>query len=352
MPAFKHLSAIGQDANPAMARAKTVVYGLYRGFLGRDPEPGGLQHWADRIVAGTDSGTVLNAILASEEYRLQTQEQQVVQARLTRFRENLVARASSLFATRPLTIVDVGAQNLEGEQHIYAPLCREEIPFGIIGFEPLPEKLQARLSSNPDPRIKLYPTFIGDGGTHVFHINNPDATSSLLPFNQPLIKQLQDLSPLFTERTETVSTRTLDEVLHDTPHIDFLKLDIQGFELPVLKNAAKVLARTNVIHCEVSFAEMYRGQAMFSEVESLLRSQGFHFLDFSFLCRYPYHCKTASNSRDHLCWADAVFLKEPSLSSATDLLAQALIALLIYDKSNLAEMLMGHHEHKAGTQPG
>ncbi len=339
MPIFKHLSAIAQDNNPDVARAKTVVYGLYRGFLGRDPEPDGLKHWTGRIMAGDRSDTVLNAILASEEYRLQVLQQKPQAARSRLIRE-ISARAGPLLAARPLTIVDVGAQDLPGEPHIYAPLCGAGLPCGVIGFEPLQEKLEARRLGNPDPSIRLLPTFIGDGGTHVFHINSPDTTSSLLPFNADLISQLADLSPFFTERTEVVSTRTLDEVLGDTAHVDFLKLDIQGFELPVLQNAGRVLARTNVIHCEVSFAEMYRGQAMFSEVEAFLRTQGFHFIDFSFLCSYPYHCRSGGNSRDRLGWADAVFFKDSELSSGTDLLVQALIASLVYDKDTFAEMLM------------
>lgn len=316
------------------AQARQIVRGLYRGLLARDPEPAGLDYWSGVILAGGNAGAVLNAITDSDEFK-------ALSAPLLRHdavRAALAAHAVTALDGRPLAIVDVGAQELEGEQHVYAALDAHGLPNRIIGFEPLADKLDE--SQRRNPRITLYPTFIGDGGTHTFHINNFDATSSLLPLNSALTDDLVDLSNLKTVRSEQVSTSTLDAVLADTPYVDFLKLDIQGFELAALQHASALLARTNVVHCEVSFAEIYRGQALFSEVETLLREHGFYFVDFSSSTHYPYHCASGSTSRDRLGWGDAVFFKRPELvASEHDLLAQVLIAQFVYDKSSLAEFL-------------
>ncbi len=331
----------------ALAQSESIVRGLYRGFLGREPDAAGLQYWAAAHAVDGDANAILQAIIGCPEYQQKTARHATYPA----LKEALAAFAGPQFAKRALTIVDVGAQELEGEQHVYAPLCTDALPHKIIGFEPLEEKLNASRAKYPDGKIQLFPTFIGDGGKHVFHINNFDATSSLLPFNTGLTKELRDLSHLHTVQTEIVSTNTLDAVLRDcAPHVDFLKLDIQGFELPALQHAKAVLARTNVVHCEVSFMPIYQDQALFSEIETLLRAQGFYFLDFSSTCRYPYHGASDSNSRDRLGWGDAVFFKKPlMLTSAADLLAQCLIALFIYDKYSIAEYLAKRYDQATGS---
>ncbi|MCC6073462.1 FkbM family methyltransferase [Massilia sp. GCM10020059] len=317
-----------------LAQAQHIVRGLYRGLLARDPEPAGLDYWSGVILAGGDAGAVLNALTQSDEFKALS----APLARRDAVRAALAAHAAEVLHARPLAIVDVGAQELEGEQHVYAALDAHGLPNRIIGFEPLADKRDE--SQRRNPRITLYPTFIGDGGTHTFHINNFDATSSLLPLNRALTADLVDLSNLATVSTEQVATSTLDAVLADTPYVDFLKLDIQGFELPALRHAGALLSRTNVVHCEVSFAEIYQGQALFSEVETLLRQHGFYFVDFSSATHYPYHCASGSTSRDRLGWGDAVFFKRPELvADEHGLLAQVLIAQFVYDKPSLAEFL-------------
>jgi FkbM family methyltransferase len=334
----------------ALALAEMAVHGLYRHYLGRAPDDAGLRHWMQVILNGAEITTVQQTFLHSPEYlhkaALHTQQTEQ-HARQASLKQQLATKAANVLANRPLTIVDVGAQELEDERHVYAPLLDAQLPHQIIGFEPLQEKLEASRLRHPDGRIKLYPTFIGDGQSHLFHINQPDATSSLLPFNHELTQQLVDLSHLRTVHTETVHTSTLDVALADIPYVDFLKLDIQGFELPALQHAQAVLARCNVVHCEVSFAPIYQGQALFAEVETLLRAQGFYFVDFSSLCHYPYHTQgddraktdVALRTRDRLGWGDAVFFKQAARCTTQDLLVQSLIAMLVYNKFTLAESL-------------
>jgi len=304
-----------------------IVRGLYRGFLGREPDPAGLAYWSERVAQGAGADELLAGLMASDEFRLG----HGAQINLDELKARVLAASAPLLA-RPLTVVDIGAQELENEDHIYAPLTRHGLPYRIIGFEPQQDKIEASRRNNPDSRVTLYPTFIGDGQQHTFHINNDDATSSLLPFNRALTAQLRDLDHLHTVHTEEVSTSRLDDVLAGEGAIDFLKLDIQGFELPTLQHAAQVLARTNVVHCEVSFAPIYDGQALFSEIETLLRAAGFWLLDFSSLCRYP--SVDAARSRDRLGWGDAVFVRQTQ--DTGDLLAQALVLLLVYDKPSAA----------------
>ncbi len=329
---------------PTRREAAALVAGLYRGLLGRAPDAAGLDYWTGCLLAGASAADLLAALTAAPEYRQAhagAPDEDGVRAR--------VAAAAATLLARPLTIVDIGAQELAGERHVYAPLTDTGLPHRIIGFEPQEDKIEASRRANPDSRVTLFPTFIGDGARHTFHINNDDATSSLLPLNTALTAQLVDLSHLATVQTADVATSRLDDVLADSGPVDFLKLDIQGFELPLLQHAGAVLARTNVVHCEVSFAPIYAGQALFSDVEQLLRAAGFYLVDFSSLCHYPSHCASGNRSRDRLGWGDALFLRAGDDLGAADLLAQCLVLLLVYDKPSLAEALASQCDAAHGT---
>ena len=52
-------------------------------------------------------------------------------------------------------------------------------------------------------------------------------------------------------------------------------LDLQGMELSVLQASPDVLARTLVVSMEVSRHELYEGGALYPEVITWMRSQGF-----------------------------------------------------------------------------
>jgi FkbM family methyltransferase len=320
-----------------------IVRGLYRGFLGRDPDPDGLLHWTTRLAGGEGANAILASLMASTEYR----QRYGAGAALATLKQRVVAAAATLLV-RPLTVVDIGAQELAEEGHVYAPLTDSTLACRIIGFEPQEEKIAAS-QQRLDARVTLFPTFIGDGAGHTFHLNNVDATSSLLPLNHALTDQLVDLSHLRTVQTEDVATSRLDDVLGGVGQVDFLKLDIQGFELPVLQHAAHTLARTQVVHCEIGFAPIYAGQALFSEIEMLLRAAGFYLLDFHSLCRYQ-HIGTACATRDRLGWGDAVFFRESSLlTDPAALLAQCLVALLVYDKPSTAAALAQRYDAATGA---
>ncbi len=67
---------------------------------------------------------------------------------------------------------------------------------------------------------------------------------------------------------EPVILKTLDDVLqeeHMTQHIDILKIDVEGYELNVLKGCMETLRRVSYIHIEVNAA-----QYLFSDLFAIL----------------------------------------------------------------------------------
>jgi len=57
-----------------------------------------------------------------------------------------------------------------------------------------------------------------------------------------------------------------------------LKLDVQGFELAALQGCTDVLDRFEFVYVEVSFIELYVGQALASDVVAFLLGRNFKLL--------------------------------------------------------------------------
>ncbi len=310
---------------------EAFVREIYRLALGREADAAGLKGWAQAIRDSGDPTLVLRAILESEEYRQRNRPQS--------FDTNLRDKISSQLRDSTLTIVDVGAQKLESEDHIYAPLCSVGLRHRIIGFEPLVDKMTERMAAESEQSLVMLPYAVGDNAEHTLFVNNEDATSSIFPLNQDFCSDFEHIHALRTVKTISVTTKELDDLLPDgAVPVDFLKLDIQGAELMALKGAERLLNRTAVIHCEVEFSPIYQGQPLFPDVQAFLNARGFDLIDITVQTRYSYRVPSGIKSDDRLIWGDAIFFRRSSNKS--ELLSQALTALVIYKKSSLAEHLL------------
>jgi FkbM family methyltransferase len=325
---------------------REYIDALYRAVLQRPPDAEGLEHWAKEIEAGRSPVEVLEALVTSDEYRRrQGGEPYLEEARSTVVRALRESRYG-----QPLFIVDVGAQILDWEDHIYQPLLASGLGCEVVGFEPLAHRLRERAEKESGACLTLLPYAIGDGRTHTLKINNDDGTSSLYPLNPEAAHDFADLRDLHTVGEERVETRRLDDVLPPRP-VDFLKLDIQGFELHALEHATAVLFRTAVVHCETEFYPLYLGQPLFPQVHGFLTSHGFEFIDLVKAVRNSPPTASGCRQPDRLVFADSVFFRK--LERGQDqslLLAQACIALLVYKKPALAEWLLHRYDMMAGTQ--
>lgn len=171
------------------------------------------------------------------------------------------------------TVIDVGANR--GQFALYA-LAR--FPSAqIVAFEPLPEAREhmVRLFEG-EGRVEVVPFALGETeGEVVMHLSARDDSSSLLPVGERQVSAFPGTDEVGTTR---VNVRTLDNVLADRElvHPALLKVDVQGFELPVLRGAEQTLRSFDQILVEASFAELYEGQALFPAVSHHLEEHGFH----------------------------------------------------------------------------
>jgi len=124
-------------------------------------------------------------------------------------------------------------------------------------------------------------------------------------------QEMETGSSVFAEsspypRTSTTrQTHTLDSVLKkgDRPRADFLKLDVQGYELEVLAGASEALAQVEALLLEVSVLPVNKGCPLFAEVVAFADRAGFQLFDF---------CSQVRRNDGVLWQTDLLFLKKGS----------------------------------------
>lgn len=99
---------------------------------------------------------------------------------------------------------------------------------------------------------------------------------------------------------------TLDNLLAGAgiAHPDFLKLDVQGFELEILKGAPKALAAADAVLLEVSTLAQYKDAPLFHDVVAFMNAHGYHVFDICTLMR--------QRTENTLVQVDVIFAKVES----------------------------------------
>lgn len=205
--------------------------------------------------------------------------------------------------------VDVGAVPIPGVAEPYSPM-RQLGLLDMVFFDPVPGDAVYDLH----PGDHVLPIAVGNGDTHTLHITNTGMTSSLFEPNLRLMDRYQNLGELCqVVRTEQVETVRLDAVQEVRP-CHYLKLDVQGAEVMVLEGAEATLRDVMVIHTEVEWVELYKGQPLYEDVAMHLRGQGFQLLaiqGFAGRAMKPLVVNGDLNLplTQHL-WSDAVFIRD------------------------------------------
>jgi hypothetical protein len=86
-----------------------------------------------------------------------------------------------------------------------------------------------------------------------------------------------------------LSMQTLDEAVSNTGFAapDFVKVDVQGYELEVLKGGRKALQSAEAALLEVNLLEIYEGAPLLHEAICFMANEGFRAYDVCTLYRRP-----------------------------------------------------------------
>ena len=176
------------------------------------------------------------------------------------------------------------------------------------------------------------------GETRTFNLNHDPFTSSLLELNpnfSNFYMQAEGFDYLMGEaispiRKELVITESLDEIIFSKslPACDFLSIDTQGSELEILECAETTLKNCVGIQLEVAFAQPYRGQPQFGEIDNFLKSRGFEFIKFKNFGEYaPRVVGVEGRGEKMQLFADALYFKSARSISAQNFYSLVFTAL-------------------------
>ena len=253
-----------------------------------------------------------------------------------------------------LKIVDVGAMYLGPGSVPYADLLKAA-PCEVIGFEPVQAELE-KLTRDKKENERYLPYFVGDGSERPFHECNVAMTSSLFEPNTPLLAKFHNLEELVrVVKTYAVGTTRLDDI-PEVKGADLLKLDIQGGELLALRGAEKMLEDVLVVQTEVEFVELYKGQALFADVDAFLRGRNFQFHKMSWMGRAfrpLFVDKNPNAAISQWLWGDAIYVRD--FMSFDRLAPVALLKLACilhanYRSFDLAAVALEAYDRQTGAQ--
>jgi hypothetical protein len=190
-----------------------------------------------------------------------------------------------------IAVVDVGAENRDSEAHAYAPLMRAG-SVKVIRFEAFNDEVVIRNEGDPSTVLKNY----------------------------------------------------------EVTDCDFLKIDVQGGELDVIKGGLRWLEGAILVQTKVAFASIHKGQPLFSDVDVMLRELSFDFVDLVSPVYNTYTALRRPLSRSRLLWADAIYFKSPERLEAQELLKAAYIAHINYGMYDLAADYLQHYDKRKGAK--
>lgn len=167
-------------------------------------------------------------------------------------------------------IVDALKFNVSGVIHVGGHIG-EEIPSylkytnNIHIFEPIKECFD-KIPYN----VKKYNCALGDKESILtLNVANNHQSSSLL---KPKKHLEQHPNVLFVDEIQ-VPVKTLDSF--NINDCNFLNMDVQGYELHVLKGAKKTLENIKLIYTEINMDELYEGNCMIDDLDAWLTTYSF-----------------------------------------------------------------------------
>lgn len=152
----------------------------------------------------------------------------------------------------------------------------KQLSSNILMFEPQKNIFDELLKTlDNDPNVVAENFALGSSAKkekmYKEHVNGGQSSSIM----QPALHMVQYPGIVFDD-FEEIEVKTLDSYFEDkTFKYNVILLDVQGYELEVLKGAKETLKKIDYILCEVNRAELYKNCPMVEEIDSYLSEYGF-----------------------------------------------------------------------------
>jgi len=164
----------------------------------------------------------------------------------------------------------------------------------IILFEPLSSNFRVLEQNLRDVNANIsgYQVALGNEEKIVtmYLSDNDQMSSSIL---KPK-KHLENHPTVHFEGTEEVEMKRLDSYFDETQTFNFINMDVQGYELEVLKGGEKTLQHVDYVYCEVNRDEVYENNAYVEELDEFLSD---------------YNMKRVETEWSGGIWGDALYIR-------------------------------------------
>jgi FkbM family methyltransferase len=150
----------------------------------------------------------------------------------------------------------------------------------VHAFEPLTDHIQKfKTNTSKLSQTVIHPFCLGnENTTSVINVSSFSDSSSILNATQLEYEQFG----IKKTSEETIWIKKVGDLIEQDvlPIPDLIKIDVQGFELEVLKGMGEYLNKVSYLIVEVSFKEYYYGQPLFLEIANFLSAHNFNVYAF------------------------------------------------------------------------
>ncbi len=205
-------------------------------------------------------------------------------------------------------ILDVGAHHGESVEFFKAIFPNST----IYSFEPDPDNYKLlkdfcdNINLNNTQSGLIHPVNMGIAekeGTMSFYKQSISHLGSFLPVNRHSKDSLGYASSANNNVIE-VSVTSLDAFCSQSNvrNVDLLKIDVQGYEVAVLKGAMQTLPKVRCCTIEVNFFDFYQNSSSLLEVETIMNKSCHRLCDIAKVSKNPKNLRTD--------WVELVYINQ------------------------------------------
>jgi FkbM family methyltransferase len=226
----------------------------------------------------------------------------------------LEPRVAEMMEHRNLIVADVGAA--DGPEERWLGILNW---VRFLNFEPKP-----RPDAAQNERIVIFPIGLWSRTERLkLQVTAQEDSCSLYPANPEFFRDFLIQDALGTVNTVEIDVDTLDHCVSTRPDSppDFLKVDVEGGDLEVLRGSEQALRGSVLgVRAETVWVEMRQGAPGIADIHAFLRERGFVLFQLSRVNWIRKNGLHGFSSEPQLIWGDAVFClgKEPFLRRLKD----------------------------------
>lgn len=181
-------------------------------------------------------------------------------------------------------------------------------------------------------------TLLGSKNDKVsFYLTAKQECSSIYKPNEEITKLYPEPDRFIISRElQNQNMVSLDSIVNG--NIDFIKADVQGAELDVLKGSGPLIDDLLGLEVEVEFVQLYSKQPRFNDVNEWLESNSLELNDFLHTYRWS---RDEFNDCGKLIFADCLYLRSPEYVLQNDLnWKKYLLICVLYKRYDLVDVIL------------